>query len=130
MYFTATRPVGIRRAACAPALHSLDRVLDQALTAPWAANPASRATIKTDAAGWTLSIDLPGIGKEQLNIDIDGPTVRIESLPDAPRQYRRAFEMPQDIDPATSAARLENGVLTLTLARKVPADTSTRITIN
>ena len=49
MYFTATRPVGIRRAACAPALHSLDRVLDQALTAPWAANPASRATIKTDA---------------------------------------------------------------------------------
>ena len=130
MYFTATRPVGIRRAACAPALHSLDRVLDQALTAPWAANPASRATIKTDAAGWTLSIDLPGIGKEQLNIDIDGPTVRVESVPDAPRQYRHGFELPQDIDASTSVAKLENGVLTLTLAKKQPVDTSTRLTIN
>ena len=130
MYFTATRPVGVRRTACTPALHSLDRVLDQALTTPWAANAPGRATIKTDEAGWTLSIDLPGIGKEQLNIDIDGPTVRVESLPEAPRQYRRAFEMPQDIDPATSAARLENGVLTLTLARKAPAETRTRITIN
>ena len=45
MYFTATRPVGVRRTACAPALRSLDRVLDQTLTAPWAANPPSRATI-------------------------------------------------------------------------------------
>lgn len=130
MYFTATRPVGVRRTACTPALHSLDRVLDQALTAPWAANTSGRASVKTDDAGWNLSIDLPGIAKDQLNIDIDGPSVRIESLPDAPRQYRRAFEMPQDIDPAKSAARLENGVLTLTLARKAPVDTSTRITIN
>ncbi len=130
MYFTAARPVATRRAACSPSLSALDRVLDQTLTAPWAASASSRAEIKSDAAGWTLSLDLPGVSKEQLSIEIDGPTVRVASLSDAPRQYRRAYELPQDIDPATSTARLENGVLTLTLAKKVPLDTSTRLTIN
>jgi HSP20 family protein len=130
MYFTAARPVAARRAACSPSLSTLDRVLDRTLATPWTHSAMSHADIQADANGWTVTLDLPGVSKEQLSIEIDGPTVRIASLPDAPRQYRRAYELPQDIDPATSTARLENGVLTLTLAKKVPVDTSTRLAIN
>jgi len=130
MYFTPARSVHVRRATCAPTWHASDRVLDKALTALRPTTITGRAEVKADTAGWTLSLDMPGVSKEQLNIDIEGHTVRIRSLEDAPRQYHRVMELPQEIDAALSTARLENGVLTLSLAKKLPGDTNTRITIN
>ncbi len=130
MFLASARPVSIRRSAYVPALHSLDRLLDQALAAPGAASPACQAQARSDESGWTLSLDVPGVSKEQLTIAIEGQVVRIESLADAPRQYRHAYELPQDIDASSSVAKLENGVLTLTLAKKQPVDTTTRLTIN
>ncbi|MBK8361311.1 MAG: Hsp20/alpha crystallin family protein [Comamonadaceae bacterium] len=130
MFFASTHPASLRRAAYVPAMRSLDRLLDQALAAPCRRANACRAEVRTDDAGWTLSLDVPGVSREELNIGIEGQVVRIETLADAPRNYRQAFELPQDIDAATSVAKLENGVLTLTLAKKQPMETSTRLTIN
>ena len=42
--------------------------------------------------------------------------------------YARSFTLPQDIDEGASEAKLDNGVLTLTLAKKQPAQTK-RITV-
>jgi HSP20 family protein len=112
-------------------MRTLDRLLEQALVTPTAGSKRTcRAEVQSDDAGWTLALDVPGVGKEQLSIGIEGQVVRIETLADAPRQYRHAFELPQDIDATTSVAKLENGVLTLTLAKKQPMETSTRLTIN
>ncbi|MBK9200736.1 MAG: Hsp20 family protein [Betaproteobacteria bacterium] len=111
-------------------MHALDRLLDQALPSPAEGTKARRTEATSDDPGRTLSLDVPGVNKEQLNIQIEGQVVRIERLADAPRQYRHASELPQDIDASTSVAKLENGVLTLTLAKKQPVDTSTRLTIN
>ncbi len=130
MFFATTRPATLRRAAYVPAMHALDRLLDQALSAPGVASATCQAQARTDESGWTLSLDVPGVSKEQLTIGIEGQVVRIESLEDAPRQYRHAYELPQDIDASSSVAKLENGVLTLTLAKKQPVDTTTRLTIN
>jgi HSP20 family molecular chaperone IbpA len=55
--------------------------------------------------------------------------VRIYSKEGAPRHYRAAYEMPQEIDAATSQARLENGVLTLKLAKVVPVSKATEIDV-
>ena len=52
------------------------------------------------------------MAREQLTIGIEGQVVRIETQADAARQYKAAYELPQDIDAAASAAKLENGVLT------------------
>ena len=41
-----------------------------------------------------------------------------------------AEELPQDIDVASSEARLENGVLTLKLVKVVPATRVAELTIN
>jgi HSP20 family molecular chaperone IbpA len=46
--------------------------------------------------------------------------VRIETKAEAKRQFKAAYELPQDIDTTASGAKLENGVLTLTLAKLVP----------
>lgn len=131
MFFTATHPAAIRRTAFSPTLRSLDRLLAQTQPAAMAAGDQSvrRAAIEDADQAWTLSLDVPGVTKTQLVIGIEGQVVRIETLADAPRQYKSAYELPQDIEPTTSVAKLENGVLTLTLSKKQPVS-STRITIN
>ena len=50
--------------------------------------------------------------------------VRVKTVADAPRQYQAAYELPAEIDAEATAAKLENGVLTLTLAKKKPVVTS------
>jgi HSP20 family molecular chaperone IbpA len=127
MFFATSQPA-VRRSAYAPAMRSLDRFLDQALAAPAAS--VGRAAIQADEQSWTLSLDVPGVTREQLTIGIEGAVVRIETLADAPRAYKQAYELPQDIDTTASTAKLENGVLTLTLAKKQPASNVTNITIN
>ena len=124
MFFTASAPIA-RRSAYAPALRSLDRFLDEALTVA----RSSAAKLTEDDKAWTLSIDVPGVSREQLAIAIDGATVKLETVEGAPRQYKKVYEFAQDLDAAASSARLEHGVLTLTLAKLVPESKATTLAI-
>jgi HSP20 family molecular chaperone IbpA len=72
---------------------------------------------------------MPGIAKDQLAIAIEGAVVRVTSKEGAPRSYRVAYELPQEIDSATSEAKLENGVLVLKLAKKIPVRNASELTI-
>ena len=63
---------------------------------------------------------MPGVAREDLSIDIEGAVVRIETKAEATRQFKAAYELPQEIDADATSAKLENGVLTLTLAKQVP----------
>ena len=72
---------------------------------------------------------MPGISKEHLGISIDGAVVRIQSKDGAPRRYRAAYELPQELDAALSSAKLENGVLSLKLVKKVPVNTASELQI-
>lgn len=85
--------------------------------------------VKEDEKAWTLSFDLPGVARDDLNISIDGAVVRIETRAEAKRQYKAAYELPEEIDADATGARLENGVLTLTLAKKQPVDKSRKIEV-
>lgn len=118
----------IRRTAYAPTLRSLDRFFDAALQAPVAA--ANSCRIEQDDKAYTLRFDVPGVSREQLSIGIEGNVVRLETLPEAARQYKAAYELPQDIDVAASEAKLENGVLTLKLAKVQPESKVTKLAIN
>ena len=90
---------------------------------------AQDAEIAQDDKQFTLTLDVPGIAKEQLIIRIEGAIVRIESKEDAPRRYRAAYEFGQEIDTAASSAKLENGVLRLTLVKLVPVSKATELAI-
>jgi len=86
---------------------------------------------------------VPGVSRDQLKVTAQGRRVTVETVAqtdtaptadqaktDAPRvlyrerhavRYARTVSLPTEVDQASSSAKFENGVLTLTLAKKVPA---------
>ena len=118
MFFATTAPALSRRQLYSPAGRSLERFLDEAVVA----TRQKSAAIEQDETSFTLSFDVPGIAREQLHIGIEGSIVRIETKEGATRQYKSAYELPQDIDVSASVAKLENGVLTLKLVKVVPVN--------
>jgi len=109
----------------------LERFLAQTLHQQAQRQQASTQSLEETEQGYQLQLDVPGLSREQLQVDIEGRVVRIESTAEAARRYRRAFELPQELDAATSAAQLVNGVLTLQLGKKAPPQPQgTRINIS
>lgn len=124
--FLATVP---RTRAVSPAFRSFDGNFERFINEAFSAGPRPTTSIEQDDRQWTLSLDVPGVAREDLNIGIEGTVVRIETRADAKRQYKAAYELPQEIDAAASAAKLENGVLTLTLAKQVPVSKVTQLSV-
>ena len=91
--------------------------------------PSSVYSFKQTETGYTLDIDVPGVSKEQLQIQIEDQFVRIQSLPEVSRKYNFYFEMPQVLDSTQCSAKLDLGVLHLTLSIKKPAVVSNTLTI-
>ena len=128
----------IRRAAYAQAPRSADLALQRFLmgalaqpaSAAAAAAPAGGCTVTQDEKATTLQLDVPGLAREQLSISIEGQVVQVQSVEGAPRKVQRAWELPTEIDASASTAKLENGVLTLTLVRLEPVSKATTLTIH
>ena len=95
-----------------------------------AAPSASSVQVQRDEKATTLQLDVPGLSREQLQLSIEGAVVRLSSVEGAPRQVQRAWELADEIDATASTAKLENGVLTLTLARMVPTDKSVQLVVH
>jgi len=119
----------MRRAAYASAPRSADLALQRFLMGTLATPASAGCAVTQDEKATTLQLDVPGLAREQLAIHIEGNVVRVNSVEGAPRQVQRAWELAADIDAAQSSARLENGVLTLTLARVEPASRATTLAI-
>jgi len=119
---------------------SFDRFFSNAVAAASARSPALDVS-ETDTA-YTVSFDVPGVTREQLKVSVEGRKVSIETVEavkpveaaadaakvDAPRplyrerssaRYARTVSLPAEVDQTASQAKFENGVLTLTLAKKV-----------
>lgn len=80
--------------------------------------------------GYVLQAEMPGVGKEGLEITLEGAEITITGRrkPDtAPGEalfrerntadYRRVFELDPAIDTAKVSAKIEQGVLTVTLPK-------------
>jgi len=126
MFFATTAPSLVGRQPFRPAGRSFDRFLDDTLQA----SRYQARSVEQDDKAYTLSFDVPGITREQLTIGIEGNVVRIQTRDDAPRKYKAAYELPTDLDVGSSQAKLENGVLTLTLAKLAPVSKVTELAIN
>jgi HSP20 family molecular chaperone IbpA len=126
MFFAATTPVILGRQAYRTSGRSFERLLDDAVQA----NRHLASGVEQDDKSYTLSFDVPGVTREQLTIGIEGSVVRIQSRDDAPRKYTATYELPTDLDVGSSQAKLENGVLTLKLAKLAPVSRVTELAIN
>ncbi len=126
MFFTANVPAMARRRAFVAATHPFERAVQDIPRR--SQQPAT--SIEQDEKSYTLTFDVPGIGREQLSIGIEGNVVRIQSLEGAPRKYQAAYELPLEIEVASSSAKLENGVLTVRLVKQLPESRVTKLAIN
>jgi HSP20 family protein len=121
-------PVLRTRAVC-PAHRSFDRSFERFVNDAFFTNARRTFNVEQDDKTWTLTLDVPGVAKEDLSINIEGPIVRIETKAEAKRQLKAAYELPQDIDVDATSAKLENGVLTLVLAKKAPAGNARQVEV-
>ena len=137
-----------QRALSARFNHSLEHLLDSSFDRPndVARKAADVRTPALDVsetdAHYTLVLDLPGVTREQLKVSVEGRRVSVDTIalppgspveanaPQAPAarelyrerstaRYARTVSLPTEVDQASSQARFENGVLTLTLVKKV-----------
>ena len=131
-YALATRPTTTLARTAAPALsHTpLDRFLSDTFSSFAYSQVPRSANVEDLEASYTLQLDVPGVPKEHLDIGIEGDVVRITSKAGAPRHVKAAWRFPLEIDTANSSAKLENGVLMLTLGKKIPVSNVSALLIS
>ncbi|CAM4388601.1 MAG: Hsp20/alpha crystallin family protein [Comamonas sp.] len=106
---------------------ALQRFLQGTLGTP--APAVAPVQVNRDEKATTLSLDVPGLSREQLSLAIEGSTVKLENVEGAPRLVKCAWDLGHEIDISASKAKLENGVLTLTLAKLEPVSKATVLAI-
>jgi HSP20 family protein len=120
-----------------PALYDPFRNLGTRL-AEWL-TPASEAA--SDEAAYRIAIELPGVEEKDITLTVENGVVQVkgekresreekgETWYFSERQYgafSRSFRLPQDADEGAVAASLKDGVLTVTVPRKAPAQPGTK----
>lgn len=118
----------LRTRAYVPA-RAFDRSFERFLNESFYSPAVSAVKAEQNEEAWTVTLDVPGVSREQLAIDVDGTVVRVATTKEAARQYKAAYELPAEIDAQATSAKLENGVLTLTLGKKKPVVTARQIEV-
>lgn len=151
--------VPVSRRAAVRARH-FDSLLDNAIDQLFAQPAADSAPVRRPAidvsesdSGYVVTLDVPGVTREDVQVSIDGRRVSIvaearaaeapaaDQTAETPKSadrvilreralasYARSFTLQSEIDQASSQARLDNGVLTLTLTKR--SANTTRLTVN
>jgi HSP20 family protein len=94
---------------------------------------------------YTVQVDLPGMAKDDVKIAIEGRRISIEAQTERSEEkkdgervvyterssarYARSFTLPSEVDQSESSAKMVNGVLTLTLAKR-GASKATQLTVS
>jgi HSP20 family protein len=119
--------------------------------------PAATATAETPAArnpaldvaesdrAYTVKLDMPGVAKEDVKVSIEGRQVNVQAQSEKADErregerlvyrersattYARSFTLAAEVDQAEAVAKLENGVLTLTLPKR-GARSAAQLTVN
>lgn len=104
-----------------------------------------KVDIREDGGAYTVQAEIPGVGKDDIHVGVDGAVVTIsaevkqqdqqtkdEKVLRTERYYgsvSRSFQLPQDVDSSACKAKYENGVLTLSLPKRQQASAK-RVTID
>ena len=139
-------PVGFRGHG-AHHVSDVDHVLQSLASEFFGNTPDSSAQLRADvretAAAYVVQLDVPGVAKEDITVDVDEKSVRVEASfkretgdgETAVLSERingalsRSFRLPLAVDAEQASAQHEHGVLTLTLPKK-NATTQKRLAIN
>ena len=111
--------------------------------APTARHPA--LDVAESEQAYTVKLDMPGVAKEDVKVSIEGRQISVQAQnakSDERREgerlihrersataYARSFTLAAEVDQAEAQAKLENGVLTLTLPKR-GARSAAQVTVN
>lgn len=139
-------------------VHGFDRLFDVAFDRLLSQPADDSAPVRRPAidvsesdAGYVVTLDVPGVTRADVKVSIDGRRVSVVAearaadapadAADAPKNvdrvilreravasFARSFTLQAEIDQSSSQAKLDNGVLTLTLTKRHAA--STQLTVN
>ncbi|MCY7315409.1 MAG: Hsp20/alpha crystallin family protein [Rubrivivax sp.] len=109
------------------------------------AAPSPALRVAETPKAHTVTLEVPGVAKEDVKVSVDGRQVTVQAQgqrhperKDGERvlhrerpaaSYARTFALPAEVDQTDANAKLDNGVLTLTL-RKRSARSAAQITVN
>lgn len=119
-----------------PRASTLDRWFDEAFN-PFqslfnrtTATPRSgwqpAADLFEDDSSYHLRVELPGFRKDQINVEVEHDLLNLTGSQESSdvnetrqsvRRFRRSFHLPEGIDTAKIKARLEDGILSVTLPK-------------
>ena len=88
-----------------------------------------RVRSRRESDGIRLEVDMPGYKKEAVSLTTDKGVLRISGVRDGSLEFSRQYALPSDIDPNSAKARLEDGVLYITLL-KAKNDSGVKINID
>lgn len=142
MFVFPTARATSRHAASATLSRALEHLLNDGYPTAPSAEPRLPAldVLESDTA-YTLTLDMPGLTRDQVKATVQARRVSIEAGEAAHSQakdgervlyreratphYARTVSLPGEVDPSTSSARFDNGVLTLVLPKRVPTGPTT-----
>ena len=102
--------------------------------------------VKEDAEKFVVHAELPGVARDDIHVQIEGPVVQLtaevrqhdqknedERVLRSERYYgsvARSIRLPVEVDEGQALAKYDNGVLTLTLPKKAQAQGGRRLRID
>src|SRR5690349_2197319 len=84
----------VRTRAHSPSFRSFDRSFERFVNEAFFSNTAQGFKVEQDDKAWTVTLDLPGVARQELSINIEASIVRIETTQEAKRQFKAAYELP------------------------------------
>jgi HSP20 family protein len=143
--------VPVTRSA-ADLVRHFDRLFDESFDRFFVGVPSGAANKRSPALdvaeseqAYTVTLDLPGVAKDDVKVSIEGRKVSIEAKSAkvnerkdgdrvlvrerAASSFARSFVLPVELEQERSNAKLENGVLTLELAKRSNTNVK-QITVN
>ncbi|MBK9441492.1 MAG: Hsp20/alpha crystallin family protein [Comamonadaceae bacterium] len=104
-----------------------------------------KVDVTENADGYTIHAEVPGVPKEDIHVSVEANVVTLraevrqqdsstkdEKVLRGERYYgavSRSFQLPQDIDNSLAKAKYDNGILTLSLPKKLTSSVSQRLII-
>jgi HSP20 family protein len=96
---------------------------------------------------YTVKLEMPGVSKEDVKVSVEGKRITVQAQTTAAnpvaeaaserviyreravQRYQRSFSLPLEVNQSDAGAKLENGVLTLTLPKRAQ-HVAAQVTVN
>ena len=81
----------------------------------------TQLNVNEDDENYSFEVDLPGFTKNDIKVDLKQNNLSLTAKNDS-RERNKTVTLPQDIDGDKISASLKNGVLNITIPKKVKGD--------